>query len=226
MAYEFIREELLEARYLRTHRDAIGKSAGNLADGFFEHLLVLQQMRFENPAWAKKYAKDTLRFQSFTSIRHGATDLHNLAAIIANPSKFKAKVGAELGGYRFDELRFKRYLRDIASGRYNPSYDRAMFLQLQKGLSIKSSLLKQARRVIGDYGASVPNERKTVSTRLMNTFRQDGRFRSDLYKPYAKTVKNKDLTLDPKTKSKIPYGAKVAAAAVVGYKVGSSSLFN
>ena len=51
---KMIREELTEARYMRTHRDAIGKSAGNLVDGFFEHLLVLQQMRFENPAWAKK----------------------------------------------------------------------------------------------------------------------------------------------------------------------------
>ena len=87
MAFEFIREELAEARYIRNHRDTVGKSAGNLADGFFEHLLVLQQMRFENPAWAKKYAKDTLKFQSFTSVRTGATDLHNLTAIISNPSK-------------------------------------------------------------------------------------------------------------------------------------------
>lgn len=226
MAFEFIREELSEARYIRNHRDTVGKSAGNLVDGFFEHLLVLQQMRFENPAWAKKYAKDTLKFQSFTSVRTGATDLHNLTAIISNPSKFKDKVGSELSGYRFDELQFKRYLRDVAAGRYNPSYDRSMFLKLQKGLNIKNSLLKQARRVIGDYGSSVPNERKTVSTRIMNSFRQDNRFRSDLYKPYAKTVKNKDLLLDPKAKSKIPYGAKIAAAAVVGYGVGRSSLFN
>ena len=102
MAFEFIKEELCEARYIRTPRDAIGRSGDNISETFYEHLLVLQQMRFENPQWAQKYAKDTLKYMSFTNVRTGATDLHNLASIINNPSKFSGKVDGLPG--RFDEL--------------------------------------------------------------------------------------------------------------------------
>ena len=49
--FEFLREELTEAKYMRTPRDTVGRSEDNIAQGFFEHLLVLQQMRFENPSW-------------------------------------------------------------------------------------------------------------------------------------------------------------------------------
>ena len=201
---------------MRTHRDTVGRSGDNIAQGFFEHLLVLQQMRFENPTWAKKYAKQTLKFQGFTNVRTGATDLHNLAAIIANPSLFSAKV-PDLGNFQFDELRFKRYLRNIIAGRYEPSMDRAFFLKMQKNLGIGGSMLKTARRVMADYGATSTGERKAVSTRMMNSFRQDTR-----------TVKNKQLL--PAEKKGMGLAAKtaigMAAGAAIGWKVGSSKWLN
>jgi len=227
MELKFIREELCEARYMRTHRDTVGRSGDNIAQGFFEHLLVLQQMRFENPTWAKKYAKATLKFQSFTNVRTGATDLHNLAAIIANPSLFGAKV-PDLGNFRFDELRFKRYLRNIIAGRYEPSMDRAFFLKMQKNLGIGGSMLKTARRVMADYGATNTGERKAVSTRMMNSFRQDSKFRSDMFKPYTRTVKNKQLL--PTEKKGLGLAAKtaigMATGGAIGWKVGKSEWFN
>jgi hypothetical protein len=50
---------------LRTAGDTIGRDATDVAESFFEQLLMLQQMRFENPTFAKKYAKDTLKFMNF-----------------------------------------------------------------------------------------------------------------------------------------------------------------
>ena len=135
MAFEFIKEELCEARYIRTPRDAIGRSGDNIAETFYEHLLVLQQMRFENPQWAQKYAKETLKYMNFTNVRTGATDLHNLASILNNPSKFADKMGTT-SNLRFDELGFKRYLRNIIDGRSNPGQDRAFLLKMQKNLGI------------------------------------------------------------------------------------------
>ena len=88
MAFEFIRDEITEARYIRTGRDALGRDMTDVAESYFEQLLMLQQMRFENPAFAKKYAKDTLKFMNFSSIKPGGTDLHNLASIINNHNKY------------------------------------------------------------------------------------------------------------------------------------------
>lgn len=218
MSFEFIREEITEARYIRNANDTIGRDMNNIAESFYEQLLMLQQMRFENPAFAKKYADDTLRFMNFSSVKPGGTDLHNLAAIISNPSKYK---GVTSGGtVGFDELAFKRYLRDISSGRNNPSIDRAFFMRQQKNLGIDSSFLKQARRLATDYTRTTGSERTALSARMVNSQRQDGKFRSDISKQYMGTVKNKKLI--PPEKKGLPRWAKLAGAAAAGYAFGRS----
>jgi len=213
--YSFLRNEITEARYIRTGADALGRDMTDVAESFFEQLLMLQQMRFENPAFAKRYAKDTLKFMNFASIKPGATDLHNLASIINNPNKYK---GVTSGGtVRFDELAFKRYLRDIAQGRDNIAMDRAFLMRQQKNLGIDSSFLRQARRVSADYGRSNPGERAGLSARMVNSQRVDGKFRSDISKQYMGTIKNKKLI---PTDKKLPLWAKAAAGFATGYAVG------
>ena len=172
--FSFIREEITEARYIPTRGDTLGRDMNDVAESYFEQLLMLQQMRFENPAFAKKYAKDTLKFMNFSSIKPGGTDLHNLASIINNPNKYK---GATSGGaIKFDELGFKRYLRDIVAGRDNTAMDRTFLMRQQKNLGIDSSFLKQARRVSADYGRSNQGERAGLSARMVNSQRVDGKF--------------------------------------------------
>ena len=219
MAFEFIREEITEARYIRTAADTMGRDATDVAESFFEQLLMLQQMRFENPTFAKKYAKDTLKFMNFSSVKPGGTDLHNLASIIANPGKYK---GVTSGGtVSFDELGFKRYLRDIAAGRSNTGMDRTFLMKQQKNLGITSSFLKQARRASADYGRTSAGERTGLSARMVNSQRQDGKFRSDISKQYMGTIKDKKLI--PDEKKGLPKWAKFAAGAAAGYAIGRSS---
>ena len=209
--YSFIREEITEARYIRTGRDALGRDMNDVAESYFEQLLMLQQMRFENPAFAKKYAKDTLKFMNFSSIKPGGTDLHNLASIINNPNKYKGVTSG--GAIRFDELGFKRYLRDIVAGRDNTAMDRTFLMKQQKNLGIDSSFLKQARRVSADYGRSNAGERAGLSARMVNSQRVDGKFRSDISKQYMGTIKNKKLIPQEK---KLPLWAKAAAGFAAG----------
>jgi len=75
---------------------------------------------------------------------------------------------------------------------------------------------------MGDYGATNPNERTSVSMRLTNSFRQDGKYRSDLFKPYASTIKQKKLI--PAEKKGMGLAAKTAIATVgsfgIGYAIG------
>ena len=213
--YSFIRDEITEARYIRTGADALGRDMTDVAESFFEQLLMLQQMRFENPGFAKKYAKDTLKFMNFNGIKPGGTDLHNLASILNNPGKYKGVTSP--GSVRFDELGFKRYLRDIASGRDNIAMDRTFLMKSQKNLGIDSSFLKQARRVSADYGRSNPGERAGLSARMVNSQRVDGKFRSDISKQYMGTVKSKKLIPQDK---KLPLWAKAAAGFATGYAIG------
>ena len=222
MAFEFIREELTEARYIRSASDTVGRDMNDVGESFFEQLIMLQQMRFENPAFAKKYAKDTLKFMNFTSVKPGGTDLHNLAAIITNPKKYQGVTsGGKVG---IDELGFKRYLRDIAAGRSNTAMDRSFLMRQQKNLGIDSSFLKAARRVSGDYARSNAGERTALSARMVNSQRVDGKFRSDISKNYMSTIKkNKVVPVDNK---KIPFGAKLAALGVAGYALGRTQAFN
>ena len=225
MAYEFLNQDITEARYLRKPSDATGYSEYDIADTFFEHLLALQQMRFENPKAAQKYAQDTLRHMNFTQVRTGGTDLHNLASILNNPSKYKDKL-ADAGSVRFDELKFKRYLRDVAAGKLNQNVDRQFFMQMQRNLNNRNSLLKNARRITQDYGSSTSSERRAVGQRLTNTFRQDGKFRSDIFKPYATGLAAKGIVdTDSKKSTSISKGVaktlgKAALAGAAGYAIG------
>ena len=215
--YSFLRDEITEARYIRTGRDALGRDMTDVAESYFEQLLMLQQMRFENPAFAKKYAKDTLKFMNFSGIKPGGTDLHNLASIINNPNKYSGVTSS--GKVNFNELQFKRYLRDIVAGKENTAMDRTFLLRSQKDLGINSSFLKQARRVSADYGRSGQGERAGLAARMVNSQRIDGKFRSDISKPYMGMVKNKKLIPQDK---KLPLWAKAAAGFATGYAIGKA----
>ena len=224
MAFEFIREELTEARYLRNPADATDYSEYDIANTFFEHMLMLQQMRYENPEAAAAYAKKTLQYQNFTQVRTGATDLHNFAAILANQNKYGDKL-TSTGNVYLDELKFKRYLRDVASGKLNKAQDRQLFMSMQRNLQIRNSLLKNARRIAQDYGSATNQERKAVAQRMINTNRQDNKFRSDMFRPYAATTVSQGLVSGGPQRDSIAKGAvktvaKAAAAFGAGYAIG------
>jgi|TARA_Y100000114_G_C11761936_1_gene330276 hypothetical protein len=216
MKFDFINKELTEARYMRTDRDTLGRDAYDIGETAYEQLLMLQQMRFENPGFAKKYAEDTLRFNNFRGIKPGASDLHNLISIVNNPSKYKGVTSG--GAVSINELELKRYLKDIAAGRNNNNRDRNFLLKLQKDLGIKNSFLKNARRISADYGRASPGERKALSSRMILSQKQDGKFRSDITKQYGKIVNKKGLVPEPDKKG-LPLWAQAAGAFAVGFGV-------
>jgi len=226
---KFIGGELQEARYIRIPRNAAGHTMADMGETFFEHMIMLQQLRYENPEAAAKYAQETLKFFDFSNVRSGATDLHNIASIIMNPSKFADTVGTG-ENINIPELAFKRYLRDVKAGNANPGLDRQFFLKMEKSLGIKNGILKRMRRIAQDYTMATPSERNMIATRLTLHFRQDRRFMSDIFKPWKETTKNmvpssETVKSAEKQGHKIPGWVKTAAAMAgayyVGHKLGS-----
>lgn len=224
MMFEFIKTELTEARYMRTERDIAGRTNLDIGETLFQHVLSLEQLRHENPKVAAEYAKRTLLYQNFNKMRPGGTDMYNMASILNNPSDYSDLV-SDAEAVRFDELRFKRYLRGIIAGRKDAPADRQFFLRLQKDLRISNPILKQIRRIAGDYAIASPAEKQAITSRMLLSFRPDRKFKSDLFKLYAPSVK--DLSpADAGSAAQsgkqriIPRWAKYAGLFAAGYQIG------
>ena len=194
MAFEFIKEELAEARMFKDPKRINVSSQARLADTLYSHLLGLQVMKYENPAMAKNYARNTLRFAGFDGVRPGATDLHNLLASVD----------------RVPQAQVKRYLMDIVNGRGDTQADRRALIMIQRGLGVSGGTNNQMRRIIADWPRMLPNERKIAATRLGFALNQNARG-SDLTPMYVKTMRKSNLGVDnaktPLAKNPLVWGA-------------------
>jgi len=205
----FLRGELAEAKLFKSPASFKTKSTQDVTHNIYAHVLALQAMRYTDPGVAGKYAKNTLRFNGFDSVKAGASDLHNLMGHFAGIE--------DKGVLTIPNLQVKRMLRDIQNGVKVTDRDRRTLLQLEKSLGIKDPNLKAMRRIIGDWPKSTPHEQKLGATRLgfmMNHYARG----SDLHNPYVKSVNGIAAQ-----QAKSPYGAgiktfaAVAAGAVAGY---------
>ncbi|MBR20359.1 MAG: hypothetical protein CMA64_09505 [Euryarchaeota archaeon] len=199
MAFEFIKEELGEARMFKDPKRINVSSQARLGDTLYSHLLGLQVMKYENPAQAKAYARSTMRFAGFDGVRAGATDLHNLLASVD----------------KTPQAQVKRYLMDIVNGRKDTQADRRALIMIQRGLGVRSGTTNQMRRIIADWPRMLPNERKVAATRLGFALNHNARG-SDLTPMYVKTVKKGGLGMDqaksPLSKNPLVWGAVAGAA--------------
>lgn len=198
MAFEFIKEELAEARMFKNPTRIAATSQGQLADTLYSHLLGLQVMKYENPKAAQAYAKKTLSLP-FNTVRPGATDLHNLIASVD----------------KTPQNQVKGYLQSIANGRLDTQADRRSLIMLQRGLGVRSGATNQMRRVIADWPRMLPSERKVAATRLGFALNHSAKG-SDFMPGYHKTMRKKDLGIDqaksPLHKNKLVWGAVAGAA--------------
>ena len=198
MAFEFIEEELAEARMFKNPTRIAATSQGQLADTLYSHLLGLQVMKYENPKAAQAYAKKTLSLP-FNTVRPGATDLHNLIASVD----------------KTPQNQVKGYLQGIANGRLDTQADRRNLIMLQRGLGVRSGATNQMRRVIADWPRMLPSERKVAATRLGFALNHSAKG-SDFMPGYHKTMRKKVLGIDqaksPLHKNKLVWGAVAGAA--------------
>ena len=198
MAFEFLKEELAEARMFKNPNRINATSQGQLADTLYSHLLGLQVMKYENPKAAQAYARKTLSLP-FNAVRPGGTDLHNLLASVD----------------KVPQHQVRGYLQGIATGKLDTQADRRALIMLQRGLGVRSGATNQMRRVIADWPRMLPAERKVAATRLGFALNHSAKG-SDFMPGYMKTMKKKDLGIDqaksPLKKNPLVWGAVAGAA--------------
>lgn len=161
-------QELTEARMYRGSSTLQGKTADQLAKVVFLMVMILEILRKEDTEFAKKYAKQTLWHEKFSTMRTNASDLHNLLSVLSNQQDFAEKITTN-ANINIPALQIRRYLRDIDSGLKQQGIDRAFFKTLEEFLKISDSDLKEIRRAVADWRDASATEKSTIRYKIKNS---------------------------------------------------------
>lgn len=222
MSFEFVKE-ISEAKLFKNPTKLADTSIGEIADNFFNAVLGLEILRNNDPRAAQKYAQQTLTYGNLNGWRSSGSDLHNMAHILINNKSYSDRIDIDRV-VTLPEMQFKQYLRNIAQGKKDSSFDKTFLLNLQKRLGINSAGLRSARRLVGDWMYAAPEEKKLAATRVYMGLNKNLQ-QSDMYNPIAKNITKNKLLLKgadmPKSvKAGTPLWAKMAIAGVAGYAIG------
>ena len=193
---------------------------GELADNFFNAVLSLEILKKTQPQVAQRYAKQTLQSGSIDGWRSSGSDLHNMAFMLKEQDRYEGRLTKDRH-VTLPYLQFMGWLRNMAQGRDDKTFDRQFLLKLQTGLGVESAALSSARRFVADWDHSLTDEHKIAATRVFRGLRHDLQA-SDMYVPYAKAMNKKGLLIsdEPEKRGILPSLAKTAALAVGGYYLG------
>jgi hypothetical protein len=172
-------QEINEARMTKRLDDFRGESANTVAQILFDNLLALQILAQTKPNRAADYARDVMTQQQFDRWRINQPDLYNLIVLVLNQDKY-SDIILQNKNIVVPELRFKRNIREIASGRIDNQDFTQLMLILQNRISGISGYQANVRRAAGDWDSLTASEQQIQIRNLlqhMNTYR----FNSDLY---------------------------------------------
>lgn len=173
-------QELNESRLYRRLSQLKTKTAGDIAERLFEHLLAFQIIVQENPLWAKRYAENIVKYSSFDGFRTSQSDLYNLIALLLNQSQY-SDIFASDESLIIPELRLKRNLRNIANGTYkNLDYSELMMMIQRKFSEYLNGTHIQLRRQISDWDKLSPSDKEIIKRRMLIQMRERG-IQSELY---------------------------------------------
>jgi len=169
---EWLREELVEARFLRTVHGANNRSANELARMMYCCLLTLEVLRHVDSVTASRYASQTIVLQTFNKLNPGSTDLYNLMVLLSNQSDYE-----DLIKTNFDIspglLETKSYLTRVAYNAPSSLQDRFILINLSKLLNVDSTVdLMTARRTISFWEHSKPHEKRMAVKLIMSNLRR------------------------------------------------------
>ena len=216
-------KNLFEAKALRNARQ-INMSAEQVAEAVFMNVLSLQAMRNDpsSAGVAADYAKKTLAYPGFDNIRTTGTDLHNWVAILNQPERYADKIGP-VGRATMPTLQLKNYLRQVASGKSNPNFDKQFLMTLERNLGIRNAEYSATRRLLSDWNRLYGSERKLGATRLLQAMKSKSA-RSDLRGPYETFVRKGGYELKDVHNSETGKGPKsgwgTLASIAGGYALG------
>lgn len=172
-------QEINEARMTKRLDSFKGESANAIAHILFDHLVALQILANDDSDRAADYARDVMSQAQMDRFRINQPDLYNLIVLVLQQDRY-SDILLQDKNIVIPELRLKRNLREIASGRIDNQDYTQLLITLQNRISGISGYQANSRRAAGDWDSLTASERQVQIRNLlqhMNTYR----FNSDLY---------------------------------------------
>ena len=157
--------------------------------------LGLQILKYESGGQpvASNYIRSAIT-TSYDYWRSGKNELYLLIYLLIGRNSFDEQPLLKNGQGDVDFLRnvrinkqnLTRFLRSTVSGHYDVGSDRRFLLEMESGLRITDSYLKNIRRVAANWSIQSRTTKKITLTRLLQLFRSRAR-RSELL-PYLESL--------------------------------------
>ena len=150
---------LCESRMFRSKGDLSKYTKRQKQDLYYAVLLstIALALDTKTMAWARQYASAAAAFSNFDFFRVSANDLYVLSYIAQN----------EIGAFdKRDKMKIVRLYKGLGQANVDRSFLQQMLLRLERSLFITDTRLRNARRVIVNWGASTDVMRKQTITQL------------------------------------------------------------
>jgi len=172
-------ESKMFKRQEQINKEPFDKIVGRI----FSHILALEVLSHLNIRSASDYVTSILRLQAWKGFKPQASDLYNFLTVVFDQAEYADKIP----GYKkitIPELRIKRYLRALNSGRADHADFNNLIVLLQQSLGIssnsKSSELLYVKKMVMDWDKLNHADRKKTVDRLALVMREMGNPGSDL----------------------------------------------
>ena len=225
MSYDFL-QEITEARLFKYEKSFKDADINEVAEILYITVLALQIVKFEDPYYAQKYAKQTLGYGLFGGIKSSSTDLHNLISVVYNPDKYTS-VTQHKDNPNLPETQLRSFLKYIAAGNYNENFDMRFLKNLENFLNITNGSMRNIRRIAQQWKRANNSEKTSAANRLYFFMKANSRT-IDIMQVYMNMM-NKHSYLDAKytdpADKKKGFGwksalATIAGGAALGYYLG------
>lgn len=218
-------QSLGEARMYKTRNQISREGARSITDHLFVSLMSLYAMSndYKYAPVAKEYAKRTMATGgSFSKPSPSGTDLYQTLYTLNKP---EGLVNSEadnllLAKVRVNNVKIKKFMRDVQTGKITPGEAQAFFFKMEKDLAIQDPKLRAARRLTQNWNTLTTAQRQLVSTQLSRYYKMSAR-RSDMAPLFTQFAKDSGLAVsDSKAKKIGKRIARGAAAFAGGYALG------
>lgn len=168
-------KELHEARLIRTVDD-LKYSYSEVCENLMLIVLTLDMLSRlkEGKDLAERYARQTASYINYTEFRVSATDLYNFVYFVqAEPDTVQLLFGSEDSKRmriqtQLPRMELNRWLMQVSSPN---SKDLYFFLKLEQALNVKSSEIKDIRRMLSFHNPSI-SDLRSIALKILTLVRQ------------------------------------------------------
>tara|TARA_B100000900_G_scaffold34967_1_gene26349 strand:+ start:13101 stop:13859 length:759 start_codon:yes stop_codon:yes gene_type:complete len=224
--YDFI-NTLGEARMFKTRQQIASAGADSITDHLFVTMMSLYMMSndYEYAPVAKAYAGQTMRKGNFNTPSPSGSDVYQTMHTLLKPEGLinGEKDKLLMNKVRIDQIRIKRFLKQIEQGNVPPGQAQQFFYKLEKDLAIQDPKLRATRRLVQNWNDLSTQQQQLAATQIEKYYRING-MRSDMRPIFTKYAKSNGLIAGAGRMGKIATNvARKAGAFAIGYAAGRAA---